>query len=175
MSKSCKISSTTAKFFKNRSFVHKIINQITINQMILIFPFLLHVCYNSPMQNESDQTPKVLVIEDDPGYQRILQLYIQRAGATCECCIDGRSGLKKAIDNAYDLAIIDINIPEMDGFAVATRLKDENNTTPLIAITAITIEGLKKNALKVGFNEFLQKPLTEEDITRIIQQYALKK
>ena len=124
------------------------------------------------MQDESDPTPKVLVIEDDPGYQRILQLYLQRVGAVCECCFDGKSGLKKAIENHYALIIIDIHIPEMDGFAVATRLKDENDTTPLIAITAITIEGLRKNALKVGFTEFLQKPLTEEQITRIVQQYT---
>ncbi|MEN8126823.1 MAG: response regulator [Planctomycetota bacterium] len=128
--------------------------------------------YNQRMQNENAQRPNVLVIEDDPGYQRILELYFQRAGAVCDCCFDGRGGLQKALSNTYDIIIIDIHIPEMDGFAVATQLRDENDMTPLIAITAITIEGLRKNALKVGFNEFLQKPLTEESIARILQEYA---
>ena len=126
------------------------------------------------MQDE-DLKPSVLIIEDDPGHQRILELYFQRAGAICDCCFDGRSGLQKALNNTYDIIVIDIHIPEMDGFAVATQLRDKKDTTPLIAITAITIEGLKKNALKVGFNEFLQKPLTEERIARIIQQYTSQK
>lgn len=139
------------------------------------FPIALSYGIMTTMREEAVPTPKVLVIEDDPGYQRILQIYLQRAGAICECCYDGKSGLEKATDNTYDLIIIDINIPEMDGFAVATRLRDENDTTPLIAITAISIEGLKKNALKVGFNEFLQKPLPEEEIKRMVTQYASKK
>jgi DNA-binding response OmpR family regulator len=127
------------------------------------------------MQDKSSRVPKVLVIEDDPGYQRILQIYLKRAGATCECCYDGRTGLQKLLNNAYDLSIIDINIPELDGSALAARLKDENDTTPLIAITAINIEGLRKNALKVGFNDFFQKPLTEDQIMKIIQQYVCEK
>ena len=124
------------------------------------------------MPNESKNTLKVLVIEDDLSCQRLLQIYLQRAGADCECCYDGKSGLEKALENNYDLIIVDINIPKLDGFAVATRLKDESDKTPLVAITAIHIEDLEKNALKVGFSEYLQKPLTENDIVRIIRQYT---
>jgi len=122
------------------------------------------------MQNENSK-PSVLIIEDDPGYQRILELYFHRAGAGCDCCFDGKSGIEKALSGSYDLIIIDIHIPKMDGFAVATRLRDEKETTPLIAITAITIEGLRRNALKVGFNGFLEKPITEEKIAEIMRQY----
>ena len=124
------------------------------------------------MENETAKCPKVLVVEDDPGYQRILELYLRRAGAACECCSDGSLGLQKAHESRYDLIIIDIHIPKIDGFAMATRLRDEGDTTPLIAITAITIEGLRKNAIKVGFNEFIQKPLSESELTRILKQYT---
>ena len=115
--------------------------------------------------------PKVLVIEDDPGHQRIFEIYLKRAGANCKCCFDGREGLREALENHYDLVIIDIHVPELDGFAVATRLRDEHKKTPLIAVTALTIEGLKKNALKLGFNEFVQKPLSEDKIKGFLIKY----
>jgi len=124
------------------------------------------------MEHENVSRPKVLVIEDDPGHQRIFEIYLNRAGAMCDCSSNGRSGLEKALKNHYDLIIIDIHIPELDGFAVATRLRDEQHTTPLIAVTALTIEGLKKNALKVGFSEYVQKPITEEKLNLILQEYT---
>jgi DNA-binding response OmpR family regulator len=124
------------------------------------------------MKRKTVSRPKVLVIEDDPGHQRIFEIYLNRAGAACECCFDGRSGLQKAFDHHYDLIIIDIHIPELDGFAVATRLRDDHDKTPLIAVTALTVESLKKNALKVGFNEFLRKPISEDELSRILRQYT---
>ena len=124
------------------------------------------------MEEAKVPRPKVLVIEDDPGHQRIFEIYLKRAGADCDCCFDGRSGLEKALEYDYDLMIIDIHIPELDGFAIATRLRDEHKQTPLIAVTALTIEGLKKNALKVGFNEFVQKPLSEDKIKGFLGKYT---
>jgi DNA-binding response OmpR family regulator len=124
------------------------------------------------MQEEKTSRPNALIIEDDPGHQRILELYLQRAGCACECCFDGKTGLQKAIDNQFQLVFVDIHIPELDGFAVATRLRDQGDQTPLIAVTAMTIESLKRNALKVGYNEFLQKPFTEEQIVKIVAQFT---
>lgn len=114
----------------------------------------------------------MLVIEDDPGHQRLLELYILRTGCECDCCFDGRTGLEKATFNHYDLIFIDIHIPEVDGFMVATQLREQGYTTPLIAVTALTVEGIRRNALKVGYTEFMEKPLHEKEITEIIERYA---
>ena len=124
------------------------------------------------MKAKNISPPKVLVIEDDPGHQRIFEIYLKRIGAACDCCSNGRTGLEQAINRHYDLILIDIHIPELDGFAVATRLREEHNRTPLVAVTALTIEGLKKNALKVGFNEFIPKPVSEAELTRLLKQYT---
>lgn len=59
----------------------------------------------------------------------------------------------------------------MDGFTVATHLRDQGDETPLIAVTAMTIESLKRNAFKVGYNEFLKKPFSEEQIAQIVKKY----
>ena len=124
------------------------------------------------MQKESKDKPNILVIEDDPGHQRILELYLVRAGCTCECCFDGKTGLQKAMSGQFQLIFIDIHIPELDGFSVATRLFENGNHTPLIAVTALTIESLKRNAMKIGFKEFLQKPISETQIQDIVAQFT---
>ncbi|MCI0499305.1 MAG: response regulator [Planctomycetales bacterium] len=124
------------------------------------------------MEQQVEKHPKVLVIEDDPGHQRLLELYILRTGCECDCCFDGRTGMEKAVANHYDLIFIDIHIPEMDGFMVATRLREQGDTTPLIATTALTIEGIKRNAMKIGYTEFMQKPLGEKEIDEVIERYA---
>ena len=124
------------------------------------------------MQKESKDKPNILVIEDDPGHQRILELYLVRAGCTCECCFDGKAGLQMAMSGQFQLIFIDIHIPELDGFSVATRLFENGNQTPLIAVTALTIESLKRNAMKIGFKEFLQKPISETQIQDIVAQFT---
>lgn len=124
------------------------------------------------MQKESKDQPNILVIEDDPGHQRILELYLVRAGCTCECCYDGKTGLQKAMGGQFQLIFIDIHIPELDGFSVAARLFENGIHTPLIAVTALTIESLKRNAMKMGFKEFLQKPISEKQIQDIVAQFT---
>jgi DNA-binding response OmpR family regulator len=124
------------------------------------------------MQKESKNQPNVLIIEDDPGHQRILELYLTRAGCTCECCFDGKTGLQKAMSGEFQLIFIDIHIPELDGFSVATRLSEHGDQTPLIAVTALTIGSLRRNALKIGFKEFLQKPFSEKQIQNIVAQFT---
>ncbi|HOK96096.1 MAG TPA: response regulator [Anaerohalosphaeraceae bacterium] len=127
------------------------------------------------MEQKAEKQPRVLVIEDDPGHQRLLELYIQRAGCQCDCCFDGRTGLDKALSHEYDAIFIDIHIPEMDGFMVATQIREQGLTVPLIATTALTVEGIRRNASKVGYTEFLQKPLGEKEICDILQRYAFGK
>lgn len=119
----------------------------------------------------SNKHPQVLIVEDDPGHQRLLQLYIQRTGARCDCCFDGKAGLEAANNNRYDMIFIDIHIPEMDGFMLATQLRDQGHTTPLIAITALKLEEMERKALAVGFNAFLIKPIKQDAITEIEQRF----
>ena len=119
-----------------------------------------------------DRKPKVLVIEDDPGHQKLLELYIKRSGCSCDCSYDGRTGLEKALTNAYDLILCDINIPEMDGFMVAMQIRDAGNHTPLIAITALQLEGMKRKAIAIGYNDFLEKPIEQAHIEKLLHIYV---
>lgn len=123
------------------------------------------------MEANSRRKAQVLIVEDDPGHQRLLELYLNRAGCECDCCFDGKSGLQKASKGNYDVVFVDINIPEMDGFMVATLLRERDPEVALVAITALELEGIKRKALAVGYNDFLQKPLRQEMIEAVLQKH----
>ena len=118
------------------------------------------------------QHNKVLIVEDDPGHQKLLELYLSRMGCDCECCFDGKTGLDMALENGYDILFIDINIPEMDGFMLATQLRERGCKCPLVAVTALKMEGIRRNALKVGYNEFLEKPIDQHHLAEIVHHYT---
>lgn len=118
-----------------------------------------------------NQHPKVLIVEDDPGHQRLLELYLRRIGCDCECCFDGRTGLTMALERPYEIIFIDIHIPEMDGFMLATQLRDRGYGVPLVAVTALKMEGIRRNALKVGYNNFLEKPIDQNALYDIVHEH----
>jgi DNA-binding response OmpR family regulator len=119
-----------------------------------------------------NKNPKVLVIEDDPSYSRLLQMYVERAGASCDICDDGNQALYRVLSGSYDFVLVDMHLPGMDGIMLAVMLRDKGYTKPLIAITALKLENIEENALKAGLDEFIEKPVTFEKIQDLFQRYA---
>lgn len=123
------------------------------------------------METNERKNLKVLIVEDDPGHQRLLELYLKRAGCECDFASDGKKGLQKAQTCVHDLIFIDINIPEIDGFMVATLLRDQDIQIPLVAVTALELEGIRRKATAVGFNDFLKKPFEQSQIEAVVHKY----
>ena len=117
------------------------------------------------------QCPKVLIIEDNPGHQKLLQNLIEKTGCSCDCADDGRYGVMKTNSNDYDLIFVVIHMPNLDGFGVVTTLRERGITTPLIAVTALLFDGVDRVALDAGYNDFLIKPIEQEDVSRVIEEY----
>lgn len=119
-----------------------------------------------------DQTkPRVLIVEDDPGHQRLLELYLKRAGCVSDFASDGKKAIQKATAAEYDLMFVDINIPEIDGFMVATLLREQGVQIPMIAVTALELEGIRRKASAVGYDAFLRKPFAQADIEAVLVKY----
>jgi CheY-like chemotaxis protein len=123
------------------------------------------------MEPSESIQPRVLIIEDDPGHQRLLEIMVKRQGCRCDFASDGKSGLAMASSNQYDLIFVDIRIPELDGFMVVHYLRDRGLTTPAIAVTAVQLPGIDRSALNAGFNDFLRKPIDQVTVTSIIEKY----
>ena len=87
------------------------------------------------MTGEKQKMHKILIIEDDKSIAELERDYLEINGFECDLAEDGKTGLAMALQNDYALAVLDIMLPEMDGFEVCTRLRSKTDM-PLIILSA---------------------------------------
>lgn len=110
----------------------------------------------------------VLIIEDDPNIVDLMEIHLKDLGYELEWAADGISGLKKVLDNAYPLVILDLMLPKLDGLEVCKRIRAENKYTPLLMLTSKSEELDKVLGLELGADDYITKPFSiRELIARI--------
>lgn len=116
---------------------------------------------------------KILIIEDELKIARFLELELTYEGYSVEKCHDGRAGLKKALENEYDLIILDIMLPSMNGMEVLRRVR-ESLDLPIIMLTAKDEIMDKVMGLDMGANDYVTKPFAIEELLARIRS-AIKR
>ncbi len=114
--------------------------------------------------------PRLLHIEDDPANRLLVRKLLKPAGFEIVEAADGLEGVRKATEGVYDLVLVDIAIPGLDGYEVTLRLRSEESlrNVPIVAITA---EGSRDTSLSVGCDGFLQKPIDARSFVRTLEGY----
>jgi two-component system, cell cycle response regulator DivK len=104
---------------------------------------------------------RVLLVEDNEDNFDLVNFLLERAGYEVIPAHDGRMGLDLARSAHPDLILMDLSLPEVDGWAAAKELKADPKTVniPLFALTAHTLPGDRKRALEAGFDGYLSKPI----------------
>ena len=111
---------------------------------------------------------KILVIEDDKRILKYLKRGLEKEGFEVTECNDGAEGLKLATKGRYDLIIVDVLLPSMDGFTVITKIREAEIYTPIINLTSQSSLQDKVTGLSVGADDYVTKPFTfQELIARI--------
>jgi DNA-binding response OmpR family regulator len=111
---------------------------------------------------------KVLVVEDDPNISELIQIHLNDLNYQIQIRNNGRLGFEDANSNTYDLIILDIMLPEMDGIAICQRLRALDNYTPILMITAKSEEIDKVMGLESGADDYITKPFKiREFIARV--------
>lgn len=111
---------------------------------------------------------KVLVVEDDPNISDLIQIHLKDLGYEIQVRNDGKKGFEEAHKNKFDLIILDIMLPEMDGIAICQRLRALDNYTPILMITAKSEEIDKVIGLESGADDYITKPFKiREFIARV--------
>ena len=103
-------------------------------------------------------TPRILLVEDDPGLVLTLADRLQNEGYTVECRQDGESGLEEGTNQSYDLIILDVMLPRRSGFDVCRKLRDAEIGSPILMLTARGEVVDKVVGLKSGADDYLTKP-----------------
>jgi len=102
--------------------------------------------------------PRVLVVEDEEAIAEGLALNLGLKGYRVDIAHDGRRGYEQAASGGYDLIVLDVRLPEMDGFEVCRRLRAENVFTPILVLTARSQPDDVVYGLKVGADDYVVKP-----------------
>lgn len=115
---------------------------------------------------------KVLVIDDDPDFLRLVTYHFSDRGIEVATATDGAMGLQKVFEESPDLLILDFQMPEMDGFHVANYLKDHQpgKRIPIFMLTAIHDPQYEKQAARLGIERFFTKPLNVSDLVHVVQK-----
>ena len=113
---------------------------------------------------DREQTPRtILLIEDDAELCALMRDYFAEQGFRIVAAYDGRDGLARAIEGAFDLIILDVMLPSLDGFEVLRQLRKRSGT-PVIMLTARTAEADRVSGLNAGADDYLPKPFGPEEL-----------
>lgn len=113
----------------------------------------------------------ILVIEDDPMNNRLLTTVLTRLGYIADAAFDGLSGLAKVESSPPDLILLDLNLPGMDGYEVARRLKHSAKTRiiPIVVVSSFAEVENRIKALDAGADDFLSKPIDQVELRARVQ------
>lgn len=117
---------------------------------------------------------KILVVEDSVDNQNLFQRILTRAGASVDVADNGAVGVEKALAGDFDLILMDIQMPEVDGYEALKRLKIQHYTHPVLALTAHAMKEERDRAISFGFDGYLTKPVSRSDLIGSVSA-ALKK
>ena len=110
----------------------------------------------------ADNKKKILVIDDEDDIRLVVTTRLERAGYVTTVAADGREGLRRFYNDRPDLVILDIAMPEMDGWQVLERIREVSNV-PVLMLTAAAQERDKVRGLRGGADDYITKPFSGEE------------
>ena len=112
---------------------------------------------------------RVLIVEDEARLASTLQDLLGRNGYTADVCHDGEAGLDNALSAIYDVILLDVMLPKLDGFTVLRRLRAEGNATPVLMLTARSELSDRVEGLDCGADYYLTKPFEPKELLACIR------
>ena len=153
---------------KGTTFLIKIVDQVEMKNAQTVF------------KQEPAHEPKadallglrILVVDDSPDNQSLIWHYLSKKGALVDSAENGLVGYKKALRENFDLVLMDIQMPEMDGYTATQRLREAGYQKPIVALTAHVLSDVRQKCLNVGCTAHLPKPINPKLLISTIAELA---
>ncbi|WP_246845539.1 MHYT domain-containing protein [Bdellovibrio sp. NC01] len=126
------------------------------------------------MQDFDGQTVKVLLAEDLPDNQLLMRRYLKSDNFQVTCAEDGFEAVKLALENNYDVVLMDVQMPGMDGLQATRKLRAQGYNKPIVALTAHALPEEIEKSLEAGCDAHLTKPINRSDLLRTIKAVIAK-
>ncbi len=128
------------------------------------------VIASADARHEGAQTrPKLLVVEDDPNIVELLSASLRFAGFDVSAATNGAAAIASARESHPDLVVLDVMLPDLDGFEVIRRMRDGGVRTPVVFLTARDATDDKIRGLTLGGDDYVTKPFSLEELTARIR------
>jgi len=116
------------------------------------------------IKDENDKV-RILFVEDDPNLSMILQDYLEMIGYSVDRARDGEEGLRYFLSGTYDLLILDVMMPKKDGFSLAEDVRANNQTVPIVFLTAKSLKEDRIKGFNYGCDDYITKPFSTEELS----------
>ena len=123
-----------------------------------------------PDDAEKEARPlRILMAEDNPVNRKVALSMLKRLGYRADVAENGLEVLQALGEKPYDVVLMDVQMPEMDGLEATRRIRDQGLSTRIIAMTAHAMDGDRDECLEAGMNEYISKPINMEELARILE------
>ena len=126
----------------------------------------------APLPPPSDRSLRLLAIDDDPTNLRVLEFLTDKLGHTLSSANNGPDGLELLERHSFDMILLDLRMPDMDGFEVCEEVRRRGLRLPILAITADVSEATRQRALSCGMNGFMTKPIKRAELSHLLATLA---
>lgn len=139
----------------------------------------------APREEEGSERPKtsrgrVLIVEDNPVNQQVAVALLGRAGYRADAAGNGEEALKLLESIPYDLVLMDIQMPVMDGFETTRRIRareqaEERDRIPVVAMTAHALSGYREKCIEAGMDDYVSKPIAPKELENALRRHLKKR
>jgi len=122
------------------------------------------------LMDSEEKLIKILIAEDNILNQKIIAILIKRMGWAYKLVADGVEAVSECMSGDYDVILMDIDMPQMNGWEATIEIRRKKNNIPIIALTAYSEESFRKTSFEAGMNYFLSNPYNKEEIYDTIRK-----
>jgi len=129
--------------------------------------------HGTTWDNSNRSQVRILIAEDNSMNQRLIKHLLESRGYNFDLVFNGIQAIESLKKQSYDMVLMDIQMPEMDGYSATKQIREElKSNIPVVAMTAHAMSGEKEKCIKAGMNDYISKPIDEEILFDIIQKYS---
>jgi two-component system, cell cycle response regulator DivK len=113
---------------------------------------------------------RVLVVEDNYANQRLVRMILESMGHAVICATTGEEGWTRVQEEPFDLVLLDMHLPGLDGYELAGRIKGHRPELQVVAVTACAMDGDRARVLDSGCDGYISKPISVPDLRQCVEE-----